>query len=89
MRSLKQIPNKIFDRYSLIKQVFIWKLLNKKIVFTNGVFDILHKGHIASLTEAASYGEILIVAVNANASVTKLKGPNRPVNKTGLHLQAE
>ena len=55
-------------------------MLGKKIVFTNGVFDILHKGHIASLTEASSYGDILIVAVNADESVTKLKGPTRPVN---------
>ena len=80
MRASAQIPNKIYDRQTLIKQVFIWKMLGKKIVFTNGVFDILHKGHIASLTEAASYGEILIVAVNTDASVNKLKGPNRPVN---------
>ena len=58
----------------------MWKMLGKKIVFTNGVFDILHTGHIASLTEAASYGEILIVAVNADASVKKLKGPTRPIN---------
>lgn len=80
MRSLTQIPEKIFNLESLLKQVFIWKMQSKKIVFTNGVFDMLHKGHIASLTEAASYGEILIVAVNTDASVKKLKGPTRPVN---------
>ena len=75
-----QICNKIYNRKALIKQVIIWKMLGKKIVFTNGVFDIIHKGHMASLTEAASHGEILIVAVNADASVVKLKGPTRPVN---------
>ena len=80
MRSSTQIPNKIYDLPSLLKQVFIWKMQSKKIVFTNGVFDILHKGHIASLTEAASYGEILIVGVNSDSSVRKLKGPTRPVN---------
>ena len=80
MRSSTQIPNKIHDLPSLLKQVFIWKMQSKKIVFTNGVFDILHKGHIASLTEAASYGEILIVGVNSDSSVRKLKGPTRPVN---------
>ncbi len=80
MRASTQIHNKIYSKQSLIKQVFIWKMLGKKIVFTNGVFDILHKGHIASLTEASSYGDILIVAVNADESVTKLKGPTRPVN---------
>ena len=80
MRASIQIPNKIYISESLIKQVFIWKMLGKKIVFTNGVFDILHKGHIASLSEAASHGDILIVAVNTDASVKKLKGPTRPIN---------
>ena len=80
MRASIQIPNKIYSSESLIKQVFIWKMLGKKIVFTNGVFDVLHKGHIASLSEAASHGDILIVAVNTDASVKKLKGPTRPIN---------
>ncbi len=80
MRNSTQIPHKIYNIEDLIKQVFIWKMLSKKVVFTNGVFDILHKGHIASLTEAASYGDILIVAVNADESVKKLKGPTRPIN---------
>ena len=80
MRSSMQIPKKIFNKQELVKQVFIWKLQSKKIVFTNGVFDILHKGHIASLTEAASYGDRLIVAINTDSSVLKLKGPTRPIN---------
>ena len=80
MRASIQIPNKIYSSESLIKQVFIWKMLGKKIVFTNGVFDVLHKGHIASLSEAASHGDILIVAVNTDASVKKFKGPSRPIN---------
>ena len=80
MRSTFQIPNKIFTRENLVKQVFAWKLLGKKIVLTNGVFDVLHKGHIASLSEAAGYGEILIVAVNSDDSVKRLKGPTRPIN---------
>ena len=80
MRASIQIPSKIYISESLIKQVFIWKMLGKKIVFTNGVFDVLHKGHIASLSEAASHGDILIVAVNTDASVKKLKGPTRPIN---------
>ncbi len=79
MRSSTQIPKKIFTLTDLIKQIFIWKMLGKKIVFTNGVFDMLHEGHIAALTEAANYGDILIVAVNADESVKKLKGPTRPV----------
>ena len=80
MRASIQIPSKIYISESLIKQVFIWKMLGKKIVFTNGVFDVLHKGHIASLSQAASHGDILIVAVNTDASVKKLKGPTRPIN---------
>ena len=80
MRTTIQIPNKIFTRENLVKQVFAWKLLGKKIVLTNGVFDVLHKGHISSLSEAAGYGEILIVAVNSDDSVKRLKGPTRPIN---------
>lgn len=80
MKSTQQIQHKIYTQDGLLKQVNAWRVLNKKIVFTNGVFDILHKGHIASLSEAASYGDMLIVGVNADASVKKLKGPTRPVN---------
>jgi len=80
MRSVQSIPNKIFTLPALLQQLKRWRLLNKKIVFTNGVFDILHQGHIASLSEAASHGNILIVGVNADASVKKLKGDSRPVN---------
>jgi len=80
MRSVQSIPNKIFTIPALQQQLKRWRLLNKKIVFTNGVFDILHQGHIASLSEAASHGNVLIVGVNADASVKKLKGDSRPVN---------
>lgn len=52
----------------------------KKIVFTNGCFDILHVGHVKYLEEAKSYGDILILGLNADSSVTKLKGPSRPIN---------
>lgn len=80
MKSIQAIPAKIITLQSLMKQATRWRLQNKKIVFTNGVFDILHQGHIASLCEAASYGDVLVVAVNADDSVKKLKGPGRPVN---------
>lgn len=52
----------------------------KKIVFTNGCFDILHKGHVAYLNEARSCGDILVVGLNSDASVKRLKGESRPVN---------
>lgn len=80
MRSVQSIPEKIYNLDELLKQVTRWRLKDKKIVFTNGVFDILHQGHIASLSEAAEYGDILITAVNTDASVKRLKGPGRPVN---------
>lgn len=80
MKAISNIPLKVFNLLQLQQQLKRWRLLNKKIVFTNGVFDILHQGHIASLSEAASFGDVLIVAVNTNASVKRLKGTSRPVN---------
>ena len=53
----------------------------KKIIFTNGCFDILHIGHISLLEHAKSLGDYLIVGINSDDSVRKLKGPNRPINK--------
>jgi D-beta-D-heptose 7-phosphate kinase/D-beta-D-heptose 1-phosphate adenosyltransferase len=64
----------------LQRKVTRWKFLGKTIAFTNGCFDILHAGHIASLTEAANQADILVVGLNADASVKGLKGPGRPVN---------
>ena len=80
MRSVRSIPDKIFNDHELQQQLKRWRLQNKKIVFTNGVFDILHEGHIASLSKAASFGSVLIVGLNADASVKRLKGESRPVN---------
>lgn len=66
---------------SLKKQVSLWRAENKQIVFTNGVFDILHLGHVEYLSSAKKLGDILIVAVNDDASVKRLnKGPERPIN---------
>ncbi|HQW93769.1 MAG TPA: adenylyltransferase/cytidyltransferase family protein, partial [Ferruginibacter sp.] len=79
MKSVSSIPEKIFTLTELNHQLKRWRLHNKKIVFTNGVFDILHEGHIASLGEAATFGHILIVGINADASVKRLKGNDRPV----------
>lgn len=52
----------------------------KRIVFTNGCFDILHRGHVTYLTEARKLGDLLVVGVNSDASVKRLKGPSRPIN---------
>lgn len=80
MKSVQPIPSKIFSLPELEREIRRWRLKNKTIVFTNGVFDILHEGHIASLSQAASYGNMLIVGVNSDASVKRLKGASRPVN---------
>lgn len=80
MKQSQQIVLKIFDIETLTRQLRIWNFFDKKIVFTNGVFDIFHRGHISLLSEAASLADILIVGVNADASVKRLKGNDRPVN---------
>jgi D-beta-D-heptose 7-phosphate kinase/D-beta-D-heptose 1-phosphate adenosyltransferase len=80
MNQSQQISFKILDRNQLKPQLKRWKLLGKKIVFTNGVFDILHQGHLSILNQAAVFADILIVGVNSDSSVKKLKGDTRPVN---------
>ena len=59
---------------------FLKKYENKKIVFTNGCFDILHRGHVSYLNHARSLGDALFVGLNSDSSVRKLKGPTRPIN---------
>lgn len=83
MKSVGSIPEKIFTPETILPQLKRWRLQNKKIVFTNGVFDIIHQGHLAVLSEAASLGHILLVGVNSDASVKRLKGESRPVNAEG------
>lgn len=59
---------------------FLAKNKGKKIIFTNGCFDILHKGHVTYLNEAKKLGDLLVVGLNSDASVKRLKGPERPIN---------
>lgn len=73
--------NKILTFNGVQHQVKRWRLLDKKVAFTNGCFDILHEGHLEILSQAAALADILVVGVNTDASVKKLKGENRPVNK--------
>jgi len=80
MKKAETIPSKIYTRDQLIKALQRWRFLGKTISFTNGCFDILHAGHIASLSEAAREGDVLIVGVNTDASTKRLKGNERPVN---------
>lgn len=74
------IPQKIFPLHLMLQKTVQLKMMNKTIAFTNGVFDILHQGHIHSLSQAAKEADFLIVGLNADASVKRLKGENRPVN---------
>lgn len=80
MKKPELLLHKIFSLQALIHQRRSWKALGKTVAFTNGVFDILHEGHIASLSMAAQQADYLIVAVNSDASTKRLKGPQRPVN---------
>jgi rfaE bifunctional protein nucleotidyltransferase chain/domain len=79
MDKLEIIRKKILDNTQIIKQLSIWRFLQQKIVFTNGCFDILHRGHIEYLANAASYGDIFIVGLNTDSSVRRIKGPSRPI----------
>ena len=74
------IPEKIVSLHQLTQKIERWKILSKKIAFTNGVFDILHQGHIFSLSQAAKEADFLIVGLNSDSSVKRLKGDSRPIN---------
>ncbi len=80
MKRADLIPQKIMTSPQLMQRVAQWRLTGKTIAFTNGVFDILHQGHIFSLSQAAKEADILIIGLNADASVKRLKGDSRPVN---------
>jgi D-beta-D-heptose 7-phosphate kinase/D-beta-D-heptose 1-phosphate adenosyltransferase len=74
-----QPQDKLFERDALREQIAWWKLQGKSIVFTNGCYDILHAGHISLLQQAADAGDVLVLGLNSDASVARLKGPSRPV----------
>lgn len=74
------IPQKILTREQVVQWVAQWRVSGKKIVFTNGVFDIIHQGHIYSLSQAAKEADYLIVGLNTDTSVKRLKGNDRPIN---------
>ncbi len=80
INKLEIIQHKITQLPTLQRWVKEWRLKSQTIVFTNGCFDILHKGHIKVLAKAAEHGQKLIVALNTDASVKRLKGSDRPLN---------
>lgn len=80
MKNSLHISHKTYTLEALQHEILRWRLLGSKVVFTNGCFDILHRGHIDTLSKAAAFGDMLIVGVNSDASTKRLKGPERPVN---------
>ncbi len=74
------LSSKIVSRADALKQVFQWRVLGRTVAFTNGCFDILHRGHIYSLSQAAKEADYLIVGLNSDSSTKRLKGESRPIN---------
>jgi rfaE bifunctional protein nucleotidyltransferase chain/domain len=70
---------KFYNRAELTAQRARWRLAGKTVVFTNGCYDLLHPGHVRLLEKARSLGDILILALNSDTSVARLKGPTRPL----------
>lgn len=79
MSHLKSINTKIFYLESLKEQVTNWKKAGEKVVFTNGCFDLIHRGHIEVLAQTADLGDKLIIGINSDVSIKKLKGESRPI----------
>jgi len=81
MNKLEIIKNKIFkEKESAFATLQTWRFKEEKIVFTNGCFDIVHRGHLEYLAQASNLGHKLVMGLNTDASVQRLKGPNRPIN---------
>ncbi len=73
--------SKILSRKAMQVECSRWKKAGKKVVFTNGAFDILHAGHVTYLEFARKQGDVLVVGLNSDASVRRYKGDKRPINK--------
>lgn len=79
MSPLEKIRHKIFPADAAENLALILKESGKKVVFTNGCFDILHRGHIDYLSKASALGDLLVIGLNSDASVSRLKGAHRPL----------
>ena len=82
MRAIASIEKKIMTVAQALTVIAGWKALGKTFAFTNGCFDILHPGHLFSLAQTAQEADFLVVGLNSDASVQRLKGPTRPINNT-------
>ena len=80
MSILPTIKSKIVDFSEIRNLVSKWKSDGKSILFTNGCFDVLHYGHVSYLAEASDLADKMIIGLNSDASVRRLKGENRPIN---------
>jgi len=74
------IAYKIVDMTTLQSRLHHWRAVGNRIVFTNGCFDILHRGHVELLAQCRGMGDIVILGLNSDASTRRLKGPTRPIN---------
>ena len=79
MSHLNKLNNKIYSLEELENKVNAWKQVGEEVVFTNGCFDIIHQGHIEVLARTADLGTKLIIGLNSDSSIQKLKGENRPI----------
>ena len=80
MNKLEVIQSKIMSKEKLAHELLQWRFKSKTIVFTNGVFDLLHRGHVTYLAQAADLGDVLVLGINSDASAKKLnKGSTRPL----------
>ena len=79
MDTLEIIQSKILAGKSTERMLSFWRFKNYRIVFTNGCFDILHRGHVDYLARASGLGEVLVVGLNTDRSVRAIKGPPRPL----------
>ena len=77
----------LLEIHTINRKLIDWRKNKIDIVFTNGCFDLLHKGHIDLLNKASSYGDILIVGLNSDSSVKKLKGEERPIENESIRSQ--
>lgn len=78
-KTLNKIYSKIINKDNYRNFINNFKKENKKVVFTNGCFDIIHKGHVEYLAKAADFGDVFIIGLNTDKSVSRLKGKNRPI----------
>jgi D-beta-D-heptose 7-phosphate kinase/D-beta-D-heptose 1-phosphate adenosyltransferase len=80
MRKADIIPSRVCTLNEAIHRIKQWRVTGKTVAFTNGVFDILHRGHIYSLSQTAAEADYLVVGINSDASTKRLKGDSRPIN---------